>query len=86
MVTSVRLLKATMAGEVRRGHLIISIAFLQDKPLIKLQLGGPFSTLLPYYLKLQMLVIWVQSPSPMIIYLIFSSVILFCGYECAGKR
>lgn len=86
MVTSVHLLKAALAGEVRRVHLPISITFVQNKPLIKLQFSGPFSTLLPCYLKLKMLVICVQSPPPIIIYLIFSSVILFCEYECAGKQ
>lgn len=57
MVTFVHLLKAALTGEVRRGLLTISIAFLQDEPLIKLQLRGPFSMLLPYYLKPKMLVI-----------------------------
>jgi len=62
MVTSVHVLRAALAGEVRRGLLTISIAIFLDEPFITLQLRGRFSTLLPYYLKLKMLVIWVAGP------------------------
>lgn len=77
MVTAVCLLKAALAGKAGRGCLTISFTFLQDKPLITLQLRGLFSAHLPYYLKLKMLVIWIQNPPPIIVYLIFSSVILW---------
>lgn len=83
MVTSVHLLKAALAGEVGRGCLTHQHHLSPGYATDGIAAQRPF---LPYYLKLQMLVIWVQNPPPIITYLIFSSVILFCGYECACRQ